>query len=215
MKSGKTLPGLLAVMIIIGGCVRAEHPNRQTFYYVLEYPSPQFSVETSLPVVLQVEGFQTAPLYQTHNMVYRQGNFTRHTYPYHKWRVAPGDLVTHFFARDIRQSGLFKGVSAPGSITAPTHIVEGSVEQFYEHDYPQRWEAVLSVNITLLIENEPDISNAVLFQKTYTVKQDCARKTPLAFAEAMSQAMASASRSIITDIYDTLSGTDRSGKRNP
>ena len=200
----KSLAWTAFILLLIGGCFGQKHSGPKTSYYVLEYASPQFSGMPPLPTVLQVERFQVAPFYRTERMVYREDAFKRNAYPYHKWRVDPGELVAYFLARDIRQSHLFKGVLTPESVSPPTHIIEGSVEQFYEHDATDQWEAILSISIVLVAANEPDTSRRILFQKTYTTRRACSRKNPQALAAAMSHAMSTVSGMIIADIYGAL-----------
>jgi len=83
-------------------------------------------------------------------------------------------------------------------------VLEGSVDEFFESDKKESWEAVLSVSILLIAENEPDISKGILFQKTYRATESCKQKNPRALAEAMSKAMARVSREITEDTYASL-----------
>ena len=83
-------------------------------------------------------------------------------------------------------------------------VVEGSVGQFFEWHTTENWEAVLTISITLMAENEPDISKRVIFQKTYGKKVPCKQKNPVALAEAMSQATADISEKITRDVYSHL-----------
>lgn len=81
-------------------------------------------------------------------------------------------------------------------------IING--EQTLEISLPISWQAVLSVNNTFMADYEPDISKRILFQKEYTSKKQCEQKNPKALAEAMSQAMAEISKTIIKDIHHSL-----------
>ena len=67
-----------------------------------------------------------------------------------------------------------------------------------------QWEAVLSIGVVLMAENEIDVSQAVLFQKTYHTRKPCRQRHPRALAEAMSLAMSEVSETIIQDIYVLL-----------
>ncbi len=121
-----------------------------------------------------------------------------------KWRANPGDLVTYFLARDLRGTGLFNGVFILSSKHPASHIIDGTLDQFYQESIDNSWQAVLSVNITFMLDYEPDISKRILFQKEYTSKKQCEQKNPKALAEAMSQAMAEISKTIIKDIHHSL-----------
>ena len=196
------LLGLIALML--GGCLNSKHPYNKIDYYTLEYDVPSISNLHTLPLVMQVERFQVAPVYNTSKIIYRQRPFTRDAYTYHMWRANPGDLVSYFLARDFQQSLVFKAVAAHNTGLLSTHILRGTVDEFYEHDGKDYWEAVLAVSITLMVNNEPDISNRVLFQKSYSARKACSQKNPRALAAAMSEAMANISSKIITDTYNFL-----------
>jgi ABC-type uncharacterized transport system auxiliary subunit len=120
------------------------------------------------------------------------------------WRSNPGNLVGYFLVRDLRQSEAFQSViTHDGSLTA-SHVIAGAVEEFYEHDGEDSWEAVLTLNITLLVKEEADISKKILLQKKYSTRETCRQKNPQALAKAMSTAMAKISTAIITDVYNAL-----------
>jgi len=202
--TGKKLFILGCIALLLGGCLNAKHPYNKIDYYTLEYDVPSISNLHTLPLVMQVERFQVAPVYNTSKIIYRQRPFTRDAYTYHMWRANPGDLVSYFLARDFQQSLVFKAVAARNTGLLSSHILRGTVDEFYEHDGKDYWEAVLAVSITLMVNNEPDISNRVLFQKSYSARKVCSQKSPRALAAAMSEAMANISEKIITDIYNFL-----------
>ena len=197
------LLGLIALML--GGCLNSKHPYNKIDYYTLEYDVPSISNLHTLPLVMQVERFQVAPVYNTSKIIYRQRPFTRDAYTYHMWRANPGELVSYFLARDFQESLAFKAVAAHNTGLLSSHILRGTVDEFYEHDGKDYWEAVLAVSITLMVNNEPDIGNRVLFQKSYSARKACSQKNPRALAAAMSEAMANISAKIITDTYNFLS----------
>jgi len=204
------LVGLIA--LLLGGCLSVKHPYNKIDYYTLEYDAPSISNSHTIPLVVQVERFRVAPVYDTSKIIYRQQPFTRDAYTYHMWRANPGDLVSYFLARDLQQSLVFKGVTAHNTGVLSSHILQGTVDEFYEHDGKNYWEAVLAISITLVAKNEPDISNRALFQKSYSTSKACSQKNPRALAAAMSQAMADISEKIITDIYNFLAENCRSSQ---
>jgi hypothetical protein len=83
------------------------------------------------------------------------------------------------------------------------------VDEFFEWDTAKEWKAVLSLAITLMAHNEPDISKRVLFQRAYRTVKPCKEKHPSALARAMSLAMKEISGEILEDIYTILQ------ERNP
>ncbi|MBU0986879.1 MAG: PqiC family protein [Proteobacteria bacterium] len=202
----KKLGCLCILILLLGGCSNLKPSNYRIDYYTLEYDAPGFDFPT-LPRVIRVERFQVAPLYNSNRIVYRKIPYARDTYFYHKWRANPGDLVTYFLTRDIRQSTVFKAVNTYETGLASSHIIEGMVDEFFEDDGRESWEAVLSVSITLVANDEPDLGKRVLFQKKYSQREACRQKNPQALAAAMSKAMAGISETIIKDIYKHLADT--------
>ena len=200
----KDVPVLLLVICLtlsLGACLNLKQPRNKIEYYTLEYDPPVPQNRQPLSDAIRVDQFAVSPIYNTNRIIYRDGSFKREAYVYYKWRAKPGDVVTYFLRRDMRQSGLFKAVVSRDSRLLSAYILEGTVDEFLEWDKKNGWEALLSVSITFMHENEPDISKKILFQKTYHTTQPCRQKNPKALAEAMSLAMSEISEQIILDIY--------------
>jgi len=191
----------LSVLLIIGGCIDLKQPKNKIQYYTLGYSSPSITGLKPLPVTLKIERFSVAPAYNTNRIIYGNQSFERNEYFYYKWRSNPADLVTYFLSRDIRASGLFRAVLPQGSGFPFSYLLEGSVDEFFELDEAESWNAVLSITITLMAANEPDVSKSVLFQKSYSVKKACKHKNPQGLAQAMSLSMGEISKEVIKDIY--------------
>lgn len=194
----------LSILVIMGGCLNLKQPRNRVHHYTLEYGSPQIRDLKPIPVSLQVERFSVAPIYNTNRIIYREGPFKRDEYFYHKWRANPGDMVTDFLRRDMRNSGLFEAVLPYDSNVRVSCALEGSVDEFVEWDGPEGWKAVLTVTVALMSNNEPDVSRQVLFQKSYRTEKPLSEKNPQALARAMSQAMREISTAIIKDVYSAL-----------
>lgn len=194
-------------VLMLVGCLSIKHPYKKIDYYTLEYDSPPMALLQPLSQVVRIERFQVAPEYNTSRIIYRKKPYTRDAYAYHMWRSNPGNLVSYFLARDFRNSSVFKSVVDHDGSLISSHIIEGMVDEFYEHDGGTLWEAVLSVSITLIEKSEPDVSKKILLQKKYSAREACRQKNPQALAEAMSKAMEKLSAAIITDIYNRLAGT--------
>ncbi len=200
---------LIIFLMASGGCVTLKQPNMKVEHYTLEYDALNPVTNTDLDparAALKVERFSIAPVYNTSRIIYRDQEFKRSSYFYHKWKSNPADLVTYFLTRDIRESGLFTAVNVPDSKTTHTHIVEGVIDEFLEWDSKDKWEAVLSMNVTLLDTGTSDISKRVVFQKSFSSRKTCKEKHPKALAQAMSQAMAEVSENICLTIHKALTG---------
>ena len=192
---------LLCFALLLGGCMKSKHPEHQIEYYTLEYEPPLSTDLEPLPYVIKIEHFGVAPNYNTSRIVYREGSFRREAYVYKRWRSNPGDLVTYFLKRDLTGSGLFRAVLPNDSRFPASYVIEGSVDEFFEWDSTSVWTAVLTLSITLMAKNEPDITKRILLQETYQARETCRSKNPNALAEAMSRAMAQVSGEIINDVH--------------
>ena len=201
----------VVICLLPSGCLNLKKPRHQIEYYTLEYDPPQSQEAVPLPAVIRVARFGVAPMYNTNRMIYRDGSFKRNAYTYHKWRANPGDLVSYFLSRDLKQSGLFKGALSHDSGAEASYLLEGSVDEFCEWNEAGAWEAVLSITVTLMIESEPDISKRILFQKSYHAREPISQKNPQALAEAMSQAFSGISGEVTGDIYEHLKEAKQNG----
>jgi ABC-type uncharacterized transport system auxiliary subunit len=199
------LPLLISSLLFFSGCAMFGSSSPKMDYYTLEYESPKLKGLSAVPFIIKIERFQTSPLYNTEKISYRKNDFQTDSYNYHRWETNPSQLISYFLYRDIKQSGIFKGVFSHDTAFAVTHSVSGTVDEFYEDDRGKTWEAVLTLDIVLMVENEPDINKRILFQKKYSARKPCAKKNPQAFAEAMSRAMSELSAQIINDVQNGLS----------
>jgi ABC-type uncharacterized transport system auxiliary subunit len=196
----------LCFCLLIGGCVNFRGPieAEKTTFYTLEYDPPAPSHLQPLSAALWVKRFSVAPTYDTNRIIYRDGAFRRDAYVYHKWRDNPGELVSHFLSRDMRESGLFEAVLSHNSRFPASHILEGRVDEFLEWDTKDGREAVLSVSILLTTVDEMEVGKRTLLQKSYHKRESYRGKTPKALAEAMSHAMSEVSTLITREVYSFL-----------
>jgi len=194
------------LILTLAGCLSFGEPASKVDYYTLEYVSPKFTDVKTVNSIIKMERFQASPLYNSERISYRKNNFQTDNYSNQRWETNPAHLIAYFLYRDIRQSGLFKAVFNHDAGFSATHSISGNVDEFFEDDRGKIWEAVLSLDIILMAENEPDLNKRILFQKRYSARKECVRNNPGALAEAMSKAMSELSAQIITDIYKTLEG---------
>lgn len=203
----KALPGIgtiIGAVLLAGGCGLHPSPEKPVTYYQLHYeaPAPSFS-GAPLPFVICVNSFQSKDLYSRQGIVYQEGSHTTSRYAYHQW-IAPLDrMMPYLIARDLRRAGIVKGVFFKGG-EAMTHRLVGSIEEFYEADAPDQWIAVVAVTVTFIDTRHTHAAEQIVFQKTYSTRRPCAEKTPAAFVEAASQAMAGLSEELTGDIYKAL-----------
>lgn len=191
--------------LLCSACANVGKPGPKVDYYTLEYAPPvKANGHEQIPFAIEIRRFQVSPLYNSNKIIYRDKPFARNEYYYRHWRANPGDTITYFLKRDLQQSSFFKAVFSHEDRFACEYLLEGAVDEFFEQDNPDSWEAVLSITIALIKENEPDVSKRVIFQKTYRARAPCRQKNPKSLSEAMSLAMAQVSEQVICDIVHAL-----------
>ncbi len=198
---------LLLLLAAVAGCGSWKSPPRNVYFYTLEYPPPVFEKRPRLPVTLRVEFFQTSPDYTGRQIIYREADFSRQAYVYHKWRSPPGAMLSYLFLRDLGRCGLFTAVAGPGQPLQSGYSVSGMIDQFLEEDTDTGRFAVLTVTLTLA--RGGGRSPTPVFQRHYSVRQPVAGPTAVDVVRAMSRAADRFSRQAIADIYAALSDSGR------
>jgi len=186
------------MLFLFAGCGK---PPTLMQRYMLEYPSPAVSGSGKIGEVIKVELFAVAQVYNSPAMIYQPHPYKSDAYQYHRWRVNPGNMVTDYLLRDLRNSGLFKAALPSGSSGKTRFLLEGGVEEFQETDEPDGWKAALTLNITLLDLSRQELPQRVVFQKNYRTTELLTEKTPQGLAQGMSRAMERLSAEIMGDIY--------------
>jgi len=192
---------LLAALLVacLGGCGK---PPMLVNQYILEYPAPLVGGKAKIPAAVKVELFSVAQAFNTNAMVYQPQPFQSQVYNYSRWRANPGNLVTDFLIRDLRESGHFKAVFGPDSGDKYRFKLEGGVAEFQELDASDGWQASLALTVTLLDTQQEELPQRVVFQKNYRVLSPLPEKTPQGLAQGMSRAMEQVSARIINDTYE-------------
>ena len=195
---------LLISFLFVSSCITVKQPHLSIKKYVLEYESPIFTQKDQLGCTIKIDSFSVAPAYNTNRIIYSKKPYEINSYIYHKWNSNPGEMVTHLIGRDIRNSGLFKGVLLAGErIKDFSYRLGGTLEEFYEKD-ERNWSGVLSLSVNLVSEGDGEAGDKIIFQKHYTAAEKCDEKNPAALAQALSTAMKRVSEQLIEDLYITL-----------
>jgi len=195
------LLALLAALLVafLSGCGK---PPMLVNQYILEYPAPVTGGKAKIPAEVKVELFSVAQTFNTHAMVYQPQPYQSQSYNYSRWRANPGNMVTDYLLRDLRESGLFKAVFGPDSSGNHRFKLEGGVAEFQELDASNGWQASLALTVTLLDTEREELPQRVIFQKNYRFLEPLPEKTPQGLAQGMSRAMEQVSARIINDTYE-------------
>jgi ABC-type uncharacterized transport system auxiliary subunit len=195
----------LFLVFISPACIDLKQPSLDMEYYTLEYEAPAFTNREVLPFILRVENFNAAPIYNTTGIIYKDSAFKRGTYPYHKWRATPADIITYMLGRDLKKENMFKGVLMSGERNKDVSFrLAGIIDEFYELDKGGEQYGVLTMSITLTPENSARTKGMDIFQKSYSITEKMERKNPASLAEALSRAMEKISQEIGSDIYEYI-----------
>ena len=192
-------------LLSLPGCLPGSKPPQLTEQFTIEYapPEPLLKV-TPVPYTIRVERFSTVQAYNSPSMVYQPETYRLASYNYNRWRVAPGDMITDYMIRDLRDSGIFIGVFSYRDMESTRFVLEGGVEEFLEVDKGKEGSALLSLSISLLDTTQAEITKRLIFQKRYSRREPLKEQTPVSLARSMSAAMKSLSNEIAKDIYGSV-----------
>jgi ABC-type uncharacterized transport system auxiliary subunit len=198
------------LLLVLAGCGK---PPNLVQRYILDYPSPAVSGSGQIGEVIKVQLFEVAQVYNSPAMIYQPHPYKSDAYQSHRWRVNPGNMVTDYLIRDLRNAGIFKAVLPDGSSGKSRFLLEGGVEEFQETDEADGWKASLALNITLLDLSRRELPQRVVFQKNYRTAEPMPEQTPKGLAQGMSRAMERLSARIITDIYQAAARQAKTGAK--
>jgi ABC-type uncharacterized transport system auxiliary subunit len=208
MKEGnKFLSGLvfiLLMMILASGCNLGSKTTYQVRQYTLEYPPPVLREIAQINELMKVEKFSAAQAFDTSSIIYRDGPHLLNTDPYNRWRIKPGDMVTDYLVRDLRNSGLFLALFSYHDSEETRYLLEGQVNEFLESKEKDGLKAVLSLNVTFLDVSKKEITEKIVFQKDYHYTEPLETETYEGLAQAMSRAMEKFSKQMIMDLNQAI-----------
>jgi cholesterol transport system auxiliary component len=205
MKNQKIL--LLTLSFIFVGffcsCSMKKDLPHPIAYYTLDYEQPDIEPLPKLPITLSIEKFKTAAPYDSNRIVYSKNQYSQNNYFYHQWIASPAEMISNLLARDLTASNRFQAV-VHSNDPLTSHLLRGTIDEFYEQDTDDQWNAVLSITIILINKNERDKIGQFVFQKNYKKVHPMDQKNPKGLTRALSLAMSEISRLIIADIYNVL-----------
>jgi cholesterol transport system auxiliary component len=126
-----TLVCLSLVITTASGCVdlKKSYPEKRSF--VLDVGVPPQHTPSNSSIVLRINKFRISPLFAGRAMVYRVADLQYETDFYDEWFVAPATLVTQQVQQWLSRSSGFQMVMLGTNHVEPTHLVEGTVTEFY------------------------------------------------------------------------------------
>ena len=203
-----SLPAATLILFLgilsLSGCLPGSKPPQLTEQFTIEYAPPEPLKLTPVPQTIRIERFSTAQAYNSPSMIYKSEPYRLASYNYNRWRVAPGDMVTDYLVRDLRDSGIFIGVFSYREMESARFVLEGGVEEFLEVDTGKAGTALLNLSIALIDTRQTEITKRLIFQKNYRREEPLKEQTPAALARGMSVAMKKLSDEVAKDIYESV-----------
>jgi len=193
---------LVAVVVLLAGCVHLSQPAPQVHDYRLDY-APPVPVGTPLPVTLRVAPFGVAAVYDRESIVYRDDTYSTGRYFYHRWSSNPGDMIADLMARDLAASQLYRAVQQGAASLPDDYQLSGQVEEIEERPEGSGCTAHLRLRVLLAVMRAGAVAASVL-QTTYTADEPCKCNDARALAEAMSVGVAHISGQLQQEVYDAI-----------
>jgi cholesterol transport system auxiliary component len=201
LRPGTRALALATLVVMLAGCFGG---GKEWHRYALDY-APAFPQGLAmLPETITVEPFTTAQIYRSTAMIFQEEPYQRDQYLQNSWRVSPADLVADCLLRDLRSSGMFRGVFHYRNAEPSRYLLSGSVEEFQEFYDKEGHRAVVSLNASLFDTSGKEFLDRLLFQKNYRFSEPLEEATPAGLAKGMSRAVAKVSGQLLADVYDAV-----------
>lgn len=169
----------------------------ETHYFTLEWQ--QLSEPTAGDAVLLVQRFDATPLLKNDEMMYKTSAYEIKYDNYRRWVMSPGVLLSHKTADYFSGTGLFKQVVVDTPSDAITHVLSGHVTHFEEIDFGGQHNVHISVNFELKdLENKSTVVTTTISKQVDVTGNS---------AEAIVQAMSTATKSVLDDLNSQIVAT--------
>lgn len=194
---------LASVFLATGACVNLNkrYPEKRSFVLAVSPETPQAAPETTM--VLKITKFRVSPLFMGRPMVYRLAELRYENDFYDEWFISPSALLTQQFHDWLSKSGRFQLVMVGTNHIEPTHLLEGSVTQFYgDYRLAGAPKAIFEIRLLLL---DGFNERQVIFGQTYHKEVPLADRSPDALAGGLTQAV----RFVLVDVERELAEVAR------
>jgi len=197
MARSKTAAGtcLAVIMMCPTGCLdlKKSYPEKRSF--VLDVGAPPQETPANGAIVLKINKLRVSPLFAGRAMVYRVADLQYESDFYDEWFVAPGTLVTQQVHQWLSRSAGFETVVVGTNHVEPTHLLEGTVTEFYG-DFRAAPRAVLGLELHLL----DAIHERQFFRRTYHQDVPLSDQSSDALARGLTEAL----RAVLVDVVKDI-----------
>ena len=200
-SSMHTAVACLAVIVAGGGgCLdlKKSYPEKRSF--VIDVGAPQQDAPSKGAIVLKINKFRVSPLFAGRAMVYRVADLQYESDFYDEWFIAPGTLVTQEIYHWLSQSTAFQVVTAGTNHVEATHLLEGTVTEFYG-DFRAAPRAVLGLELLLL---DAGHDRQPLLRRAYHQTVPLSDRSSDALAGGLTEAL----RAVLVDLVKDLAAAE-------
>jgi cholesterol transport system auxiliary component len=201
MARSKTAAGtcLAVFMMCPTGCLdlKKSYPEKRSF--VLDVGAPPQETPANGAIVLKINKLRVSPLFAGRAMVYRVADLQYESDFYDEWFVAPGTLVTQQVHQWLSRSAGFETVVVGTNHVEPTHLLEGTVTEFYG-DFRAAPRAVLGLELHLL----DAIHERQFFRRTYHQDVPLSDQSSDALARGLTEAL----RAVLVDVAKDIAAVE-------
>ena len=194
----------LTVAAAASGCVdlKKTYPEKRSF--VLDVGTPPQDAPSKGALVLKINKFRVSPLFAGRPMVYRIADLQYESDFYDEWFVAPAALITQQTQRWLSASRGIQLVLLGLDHVEPTHLLEGTVTEFYG-DFREAPLAVFSLDLHLLDAGQ---ERKVLFRRTYHQNVPLTDRSSEALARGLTEAL----RTVLIEVANDVTAADTGRK---
>jgi cholesterol transport system auxiliary component len=195
-----TFACLAVIVASAAGCLDLKKSNPEKRSFVLDVGAPRQETPAKGVVVLKINKLRASPLFAGRAMVYRVADLQYESDFYDEWFVAPGTLVTQEVYRWLSQSTGFQLVVVGTNHVEPTHLLEGTLTEFYG-DFRAAPQAVLGLELRLLdaIHDRPPF-----FRRTYRQEVPLSDRS----SEALARGLTDALRVVLVDLAKDIAAVE-------
>jgi len=201
MARSRTAAGtcLAIIMMCPTGCLdlKKSYPEKRSF--VLDVGAPPQKTSANGAIVLKINKLRVSPLFAGRAMVYRVADLQYESDFYDEWFVAPGTLVTQQVHQWLSRSAGFETVVVGTNHVEPTHLLEGTVTEFYG-DFRAAPRAVLGLELHLL----DAIHERQFFRRTYHQDVPLSDQSSDALARGLTEAL----RAVLVDVAKDIAAVE-------
>jgi uncharacterized lipoprotein YmbA len=193
---------LCLLVATASGCVdlKKSYPEKHSF--VLDVGIPPAEPASKGTIVLKINKFRVSPLFAGRAMVYRVADLQYESDFYDEWFVAPATLVTQQVQQWMARSSGFDMVMVGSNHVEPTHLLEGTVTEFYG-DFRAAPLAVFGLDLYLL---DAVRDRQPFLRRTYHREIPLSDRSSEALAIGLSEALTTVLREVAKDLAAVRQG---------